>query len=48
MTYCVRRPGCVAWAEGLSFEQATLEKEMANRIAPGHEVYGEEGEDDLH
>lgn len=44
MTYSVRRPGCTAWAEGLSLEEAKAEKERANRIAPGHMVYEEERE----
>jgi hypothetical protein len=42
MTYCVRRPGCTAWAAGLTRQQAKKELEAANRIAPGHRIFRED------
>jgi len=37
--YSVRRPGCAAWADGLTQEEAEREVRNANRICcPGHRV----------
>lgn len=40
-TVAIRRPGNTAWAEGVPFDDAETEREIANRVAPGHQIYPE-------
>ena len=43
--YSVRRPGCAAWAEGLTREGAQREVRAANRICgPGHRMVAHYGD----
>ena len=46
MTYCVRRPGCTAWATDLTLAEAEAEVVLANRIAPDHQIYKETTDED--
>ena len=38
ITWAVRRPGCVAWSHESTQADAMRERDVANRICPGHIV----------